>query len=243
MSQNKKAYFHGGGGPNEPAPKQKKYKSDPAIVVQPRFEEPFYRNYDLYDVGGKVTPGTGAYHADKNKSIKDFLKHKRKRLKNKYKAQDSWIIDSDENRKERIERMRTRANLLSKLMKVAIDFPIDDQIQSGPISENSGSYDQSTILGGRLDQYLPSPDFEGKMVGKLNFGRDYEGETEQNKKVIELLNKFISKYYAPDESELLNMLNGFDPDIDLNALKALHLLLPELVNPNGGKTIYNKMSF
>ena len=58
---NKKAYFQGGGGVNEPTPKKKKYKSDPAIVVQPRFEEPLYRNYDLYNVPGNHGPGAG-YH-------------------------------------------------------------------------------------------------------------------------------------------------------------------------------------
>ncbi|CAB4197086.1 hypothetical protein UFOVP1290_606 [uncultured Caudovirales phage] len=45
MSQSKKAYFQ---GTEEPSPKKKKYKSDPAIVVQPRFEEPFSINNGTY---------------------------------------------------------------------------------------------------------------------------------------------------------------------------------------------------
>jgi hypothetical protein len=59
MSLNKNGYFQGGGGVNQPEPKKKKYKSDPAIVVQPRFKEPFYRNYDLYNTPGEHSPGAG----------------------------------------------------------------------------------------------------------------------------------------------------------------------------------------
>jgi len=240
MSQNKKAYFQGGGGPNEPTPKKKKYRSEKAIVVQPRFEEPFYRNYDLYDVEGEHGPGTGAYRMDKHKSIKEFLTNKREKLKNKYKAKDSWIEDTKSNKEERVQKMKTRAHLLSQLTKVAIDFPIDDQIDSGYIGEHSGSYEDSVDLDGRLDKYLPFPDFEGKTVDKLNFGRDYEG-TESDKKIIKLLYKFLNKYFNPKETELLGMSNGFEPEEDLDSDKTLNDINPEYGTTDSGNTIYDKM--
>lgn len=179
----KKAYFQGGGGINEPTPGKKKYKSDKAIVVQPRFEEPFYRNYDLYDVPGvsggepKHGPGAGWNSMHKYKSISEFLKAKRKKLKDKYKADDSWIEDTESNRKERISKMKTRANLISKITKMAIDFAIDDQIHSDPILGESGAYSDSVPIGGASDEYLPQPDFEGKLPTELNFGRDYTDES------------------------------------------------------------------
>lgn len=114
----------GGGGVNEPTPGKKKYKSDTAIVVQPRFVEPFYRNYDLYDVEGVDGPakhgsGSGWSHMNEHKSVKDFLEFRRKRLQGKYVAEDSWIEDTSANRKERVEKMKIRASLLSKLVKTA----------------------------------------------------------------------------------------------------------------------------
>lgn len=230
-NQIKSAYFHGGGGPNEPAPKQKKYKSEKAIVVQPRFEEPFYRNYDLYDVGGKHGPGTGAYHGKKHKSIKEFLSKK----KNKYKAQDSWTEDSDKDSKNK--RMKTRANLLAKLTKLAIDFPIDENIKSGPMIEFIGVYDDSTRLDGILDEYLPLPDFEGKTVDKLNFGRDYT----EYPKISDVLNKILSKYFNPKEPDLLGLSNGFEPEEDLDPNHTLSDLNPEYGTTDSGNLIYSKM--
>src|ERR1035441_10177158 len=93
MSQSKKAYFQGGGGVNEPTPKETKYKAEPAILVQPRFEEPFYRNYDLYNTEGingpaKYGPGAGWHHMHEYKSIREYLQHQRQRLKGKYVADD-----------------------------------------------------------------------------------------------------------------------------------------------------------
>ena len=104
MSVNKKAYFQGGGGV-EPTPGQKKYKSDPALVVQPRFKEPFYRNYDLYTIPGmeEVGPGTGWHGLQNYKSVQDFLKDRRKRLQPRYVADDSWQIDSGERVKQELQ--------------------------------------------------------------------------------------------------------------------------------------------
>src|SRR5271166_4525721 len=107
---NKRSYYQGGGGVNEPTPGEKKYKVDKAITVQPRFVEPFYRNYDLYDVPGvdgpaKHGPGSGYSHMNEFKSIKDFLEYRRQRLRAKYVADDSYIEDKPANYKERVSKM------------------------------------------------------------------------------------------------------------------------------------------
>lgn len=116
----KVAYFQGGGGVNEPTPKKKKYKSDPAIVNQTRFKEPFYRNYDLYDIPGfeHIGPGAGWHSMQKYKSISEFLKAKRKKMKDKYKADDSWIGENGEINKKN-PNIESRAMLLATMIKVA----------------------------------------------------------------------------------------------------------------------------
>jgi hypothetical protein len=120
MSLNKKGYFQGGGGVNEPKPGEKKYKSDPAIVVQPRFKEPFYRNYDLYTIPGMehIGPGTGWHGLQNYKSTKEFLEARRERLKPRYVADDSWITDSGEHVKKNPER-KARMAILEKIIKSA----------------------------------------------------------------------------------------------------------------------------
>ncbi len=124
MLKNKLAYFQGGGGINEPTPGKKKYSVEKAITVQPRFVEPFYRNYDLYDVEGvdgpaKHGPGSGWNHMDDHKSIKEFLKFRRERLKNKYVASDTYIEDTPANYKSRADRMKIRADIFSEIIKTA----------------------------------------------------------------------------------------------------------------------------
>lgn len=120
MSLNKKSYFQGGGGVNEPTPGEKKYKSDTAIVVQPRFKEPFYRNYDLYTIPGmeEVGPGTGWHGLQDYKSVQEFLKDRRERLKPRYVADDSWIIDSGQHVKKNPDR-KARMSIFEKIIKTA----------------------------------------------------------------------------------------------------------------------------
>lgn len=120
MSLNKKGYFQGGGGVNEPTPGKKKYKSDPAIVVQPHFVEPFYRNYDLYTIPGmeEVGPGTGWHGLQNYKSVQEFLEDRRKRLKPRYVADDSWQVDSGERVKKNPER-KARMAIFEKIVKTA----------------------------------------------------------------------------------------------------------------------------
>lgn len=120
MSQNKKAYFQGGGGVNEPTPGKKKYKSDPAILAQPRFKEPFYRNYDLYTIPGmeEIGPDTGWHGLQNYKSVQEFLAARRERLKPRYVADDSWILDSGKKTKEN-PGIKARAAILERIIKQA----------------------------------------------------------------------------------------------------------------------------
>lgn len=206
----KKAYFQGGGGVNEPAPKQKKYKPDPAIVNQTRFKEPFYKNYDVYDIleFDHIGPGAGWHSMQKYKSISEFLDAKRKKMKDKYEADDSWIDESDEITKK--NPIKTRAKLLYQLTKMAIDFPIDEQIGSNPILETdySGSDGFPRGLMSLLPTTIPNPDVDGKTVDKLNFGRDLEPLNKSNNLLEELLNT------APP-SGIFGLPDGVDlPDED-----------------------------
>jgi len=116
----KKAYFQGGGGVNEPTPGEKKYKSDPALVVQPRFEEPFYRNYDLYRIPGMehIGPGTGYHGLQNYDSVQEFLEARRNRMKGRYVADDSWQIDNGERVKKN-PNIKARASIFERIIKTA----------------------------------------------------------------------------------------------------------------------------
>jgi hypothetical protein len=235
MSLNKKSYYQGGGGVNEPTPGKKKYPVDKAILVQPRFKEPFYSNYDLYETEGvngkpKSGPGAGWHHMHNYKSIKEFRDAKRKHLEDKYKADDFWIEDSESNRKQRIKKMKIRAKLLSKIIKNAIDFPDDDQI-TDPTTWNSGAYSDAAQIGGRLDYYLPENDLEDKKPEELNFGRDY---ADDHPNINELLNRYLS----PKEPALYGLPDGIEPKEDLDAPSDEQ---PQYGTTDSGNTSYNEM--
>jgi hypothetical protein len=235
---NKKSYFQ---GTEEPTPKKKKYESEPRIVDQPRFVEPFYRNYDVYETEGvdgpaKHGPGAGWHDMGKYKSIKEFLAEKRKKLKDKYKADDSWVQDSGKLTKKD-PKMQARASLLSRFVKIAIDFPIDDQIND-PILGNSGTYSDSVPIGGQLDEYLTEPDFEGKSADQLDFGRDY-AESEKTGPVN--VDKLIEKYLNPKETDLYGLPDGIDPEEDLDADKTVNNSNPEYGTTDSGNTLYDKI--
>jgi len=219
----KKAYFQGGGGVNKPTPKKKKYKSDPKIVDQTRFKEPFYKNYDLYDIPGfeHIGPGAGYHSMQKYKSISEFLKDKRKKMKDKYKADDSWIQDDGEITKKN-PNIKTRANLLSKLIKTGIDFSIDEYIDpsltapDGGVSETDTSVGHASLQGGYLDEYLPENDFEGKSPDTLDFGRDYVSEDIKDsivdiKHIEHLLKHYLGQLYGLPDGVLLED-EDLDPD-------------------------------
>jgi hypothetical protein len=167
MSLNKKSYFQGGGGENEPTPGKKKYKSDPAILVQPRFEEPFYRNYDYLDTEGidgepQYGPGSGWNHIMEHKSVKDFLDFRRKRLKGKYVADDFWIEDNEANRKQRVEKMKVRTSLLSKMMIKTGQYML-------PPKEHGTS-----IYDAKNSPYQGTPKAPNKSKADDNDGRNFD---------------------------------------------------------------------
>lgn len=224
MLKNKISYFQ---GTEEPKPKSQQYKPEKAELVQPRFKEPFYKNYDLYNMPGEHSPGAGYHELMKEKSVKDFINKKRKKIKNKY------ISEKSKNRKKKI---KARINLLSKLTKFGIDFPIDDMIGSGPILGDSGSYSDSIPIGGQLDKYLPEKDFSGKSPHELNFGRDYSESS-----VAPYLYD-LDKILSTKEPDLL-FPNGFDPEEDLDADKTIFDQNPDYGKTDSGNTVYNNMWF
>lgn len=222
---NKHSYFQ---GTEQPKPKKQQYKPEKAEVVQPRFKEPFYKNYDLYNVPGEHGPGAGWHEMSKHKSIKDFVKSKRKKLKNKYKAKKS-----SEERKKRIS---ARKQLFNSIVKHAIDFNIDDIIKSLPILGDQETYSNSVPIGGRLDKYLPLNDFEGKMPTQLNFGRDYQDDGELEDEVI------LINILSPREPQLL-FPNGIDPIEDLDADKTRADKNPYYGITDSGNLAYENMWF
>lgn len=207
-----------------------------------RFSTPLFKNYD-YGISDKNGPGTGLYqNLDKYKSVKDFIKSKRKRNKNKYKV-------------------KARMKLLSKLTKIAIDFPYDNDVtyiigdtesynkpnQLGPGIGNSetfpsvvnlGDYESYSTpigIGGLTDKYLPQNDFEGKSPEQLDFGRDYVPANDESP---DYLQELFKKYLSPAEPPLFGMPDGINTIEDLDA--------PSNENPQYGildtpTDIYTKM--
>jgi len=171
-SVNKMAYFQGGGGVNEPEPKKKKYPSEKAEKVEPRFDEPFYRNYDLYDVPGPG-PGGGYHTIQRYKSISEFLKNKRK--------------------KQNKSNIKVRAAFL----KEAIDFPNDQYINPGLAIGNSDNMMEIINPIGYLDKYLPLDDFEGKPPTSLDFAtRKYPENSEEACLTVEDIESILDQYLS-----------------------------------------------
>jgi hypothetical protein len=230
----KRSYYQ---GTEEPTPGKQHYKPEKAPKVQTRFKTPFFRNYDYTD--SPSGPGTGLYHnLDKYKSVSDFLKSKKqKKLKDKYKANDSLIEDTKENREERVRKMKTRAKLLSRLTKIAIDFPLDDQIGSGSILGDAGSYSDSVHIGGLGDYGNPLHDFEGKSPDQLNFGRDYEGEPEHFDE--EKLHALMGKYLNAKEPAPYGLPDGIETPEDLDPGATINRINPYFGTTDLGITVYS----
>jgi len=214
MNKNKKAYFQ---GTEKPTPKKKQYKSDPVEHVKTRFSQPFFKNFDLYSTPGKHSPGGGWNELMKYKSVSDFLKNKRKKIKNKYKNKKSQI----------------RKKIFLNLIKNALDFSIDEQIKSGPIlGENiSGNV---VPIGGYFE-YLPLNDFENKSPDKLNFGRDYE----DSDSLINLINDIET----PIQSGPVSLYGLPDGIKDIEDLESLFYDDPKYGITDSGNTIYDNMWF
>jgi hypothetical protein len=221
----KLAYYQ---GTEEPTPHKKKYKSERAIVVQPRFKEPFFKNFDYAESEGvdgpaKHGPGTGLFrNMEKYKNVKDFLKKKRERNKDKYKADDSYIEDDVNLTKNKIAK---RINYLRNLIKTAednnsIDFPIDEQIKSDPILGDSGTYSNSAQLGGLLDPYTQQQDVDGNQPMNIGpYEREHTedatdlsleqiNELEQIDELKEILKSLKNKSLTPKDTELYGLPQG-----------------------------------
>jgi hypothetical protein len=260
---NKVAYFQGGGKGNEPEPKGQKYDIDEAIRVQPRFKEPFYRNYDMYEVPGfeDVGPGVGHNSMDKFDSIKDFLAARRKRLKGKYVADNTMIAGKPAKKS-------TAMSLRYDLVKMAIDYPIDDmynrQDQMIYIDEESyqpqemvgpngtsdlstfpsdvgvtdfGTYPYAAEMGWEKTP-LHNPDFEGKSDAELNTGRDYENDEEPADLSPEDLAILINKYLTPAETDLFGLPDGNSP-ADLDADQTIQVENPYTDRSDFSRQMYS----
>lgn len=232
MSLNKNAYFQGGGGVNKPEPKKKKYKSDPAIVVQPRFKEPLYRNYDLYNVPGEHGPGAGYHDMEKYKSVSEFLKAKRKKLKDKYKADDSWILD-DNSKTKKNPNIEARAAIFDRIIKTAIDFPIDDQVSMISLDEEMLPKSHLSVV-----HVIPEQDLAGLSPDALNFGRDHDHKAEPAKHHEDILQKLFNKYLSPSETDLFGLPDGIDPNSDLDAEQTKQVDEPFAGKSDIGTNIY-----
>jgi len=221
----KQSYFQ---GTEEPTPKKKQYKSDPAIVVQPRFKTPLFRNYD-YAENSETGPGAGWNSMQNFKSIKEFLDARRKQLKDKYKADDDWLQDDGTFSKSPEEKKKAHSERRIKLLKIAIDFPIDEQIKD-PILGDQGTYSDSTPIGGATD-YLPYDDLEEKDPTKLNFSQDYVGSPN--------IDAIMKKYINPAESSIYGLPDGISPISDLDNPGA-NEYSSQYGETNSGNLSYNK---
>jgi hypothetical protein len=128
--------------------------------------------------------------------------------------------------------------LLNRIIKKAIDFPIDEQI-SNPILGDSGSYSDSVPIGGMLDEYLPLPDFEGKSSDQLDFGRDYTEYTEPKHPVD--IESIINKFLNPKEPSLYGLPDGISPPSDLDADVTISNRDSSYGTTDSGNTLYDKM--
>jgi hypothetical protein len=218
----KESYFQ---GTEEP----KKYKKEKAPLNQPRFKEPFYKNYDLYDTEGvdgepEHGPGSGLYsHMKDYKSVKDFLDKKR-------------------NKTNKVaERMICLYNLVKNSFdNNFIDFPTDEQIKSSPILADKGSYLDSIPMGGVYDKGMANPDFEGKPASSLLHGRDYTEYVtkEQIEELQNLLYELKNKQLTPKEPDIYGLPQGIIPTEDLDMLNEKY---NNYGTTNSGNTLYEKM--
>lgn len=246
MPQNKSAYFQ---GTEEPTPKKKKYKSEPALVMQTRYEEPLYRNYDLYDTEGvdgpaKHGPGTGLYqHMDEYDSVSDF-REKKKKNREKYKAEDLYKHDDGSISKVKEKKHKRAVRRVALLIALAndendIDFLVDEQIKSSPILGENGSVSDSVPIGGLLDKYVPNYDFEGKPPTDLDFGTNYNEDNIHDyiAKLQEIMDEKLQTL-NPKEPSIFGLPQGIDPVSDLDNLYEQD---PRYGTTESGNTSYDKM--
>jgi hypothetical protein len=194
-------------------PKNKNHELDKA-----RFDEPLFKNYDLYE--NNTGPGAGLYqNMSKYKSVADFLKKKRKRNKGKKKA-------------------ALRIKILKAILKQAIDFPLDESIKNPITPDESGIIQVSLPFGGIADEYLPFNDQEDKSPDKLDFGRDYQNDESDPKNIEEKLEKVI----RPTQTPLLGLPDGMDP-AELDADKTISDRSADYGITDSGNTLFDNISF
>ena len=84
---------------------------------------------------------------------------------------------------------------------------------------------------------MPLNVLDDKTPAQLDFGRDYVDEAIRNKAILKLINKYLN----PKEPDLLGLLNGIDPEEDLDADKTVNRINPEYGITDSGNLIYQKM--
>jgi hypothetical protein len=159
----------------------------------------FYSNYDL---------GSGWSGMQQFKSIKDFLKRRRKKhLINT----GGSIADADVNKCARLN-LINRVIKLSKLDCNNLDFALDSQIT--PILNESNSYTNSVYWGSLYDNILPLNDFEGKSPDQLNFGNDYADPLNSK-----MHNQVLEDKINPAEPPIYGLQDGIIRQEDLDGIE------------------------
>jgi hypothetical protein len=250
----KKSYFQGTEEPHT-------YKKEKAIRIQPRFETPLFHNYDY--VGNSDTgPGSGYSGLQDYKSVSDFLKARRKKMKDKYKASDSYIPE------EAAKKSKARILLLSRITKFAIDFPRDEQVtpmlagystsylMPQEIGSTPGSRENAEFPGevgpGEIESYPnsvpfgnfsynPLPDEDNKQESALDFANDLVAEEYPydiiDEKTLKLL---MNKYLNAAESEgVFGLPDGIVPNSALDGSETIDIENPDYGTTNSGNDTYS----
>jgi len=233
------AYFHGGGGVNEPTPKKQKYKPEKKLIHTPRFEEPLYKNYDLYETEGvdgpaKHGPGTGLY-SKKYKSVSDFRKNK-KNILDKYVAKDLYLEPDGSITVEKKKKAIRRMALLSLIKESNdinyIDFP-DDQLQSVLITNDSGIMPESNLTGGLADHVTMPSDEEGRNpYSDLDYEKEHADEVPIGRS-YEKINELLNKYLNCKEPPIFGLPQG---DISPEEFDHINDRVPGYGNTDSGNT-------
>jgi len=260
MLQHKKAYYQ---GTESPKPKKQQYKPEKAVVVQPRFKEPLYKNYDLYETEGvsgppKHGPGGGLYqNMEKYKSVSDFFEQKRERNKRKYKSDDK------KTRSRKKKMAKRRIQFLAAITKTAIDFPSDGVFNLIDDVENDNPLHDAAPIGGlRGGEYVPSPDRKGGLAHSLDFERYDENpdrlpeETEQDiytspeddeygkvgeEPVGSTEEENVEENINPAEPSIYGLPDGILPKEDLDAVNHVNNTNPYYGTLNNENETYKNM--
>jgi hypothetical protein len=127
-----------------------------------------------------------------------------------------------------------------------IDFPVDDQINSGPILGESSSYSESAQIGGRTDTGFFYPDSEGIGQENLTHGvNSLENNKEKNvsrNDSLDDLEKILDEVLNSSEPDLLGLQDGIlhkeDLDQPLDGIKN-----PFYGVVDSGNTSYDRISY